>query len=113
MSDFFEDIGRGITDAVNARTEKYRAETTSDSPESGNTAAYFGRSIVDVASDYLKLGKEAAKKSLVEKFSASGTGSELISEARRQEIQKFLNNPVVWLVALGILGAVFMLGRRS
>ena len=110
---FFDDLGKGITDAVNARTAQYTADNTSSAAVSGNTGAYWGQSIVDVVSTYITTSAETARKSLVDKFTSSGTGSKMVDDARMAEIQRLLSSPTTWIVAGLVIFGFVMLGRAS
>jgi hypothetical protein len=110
---FLEDLGTGITDAVNQNLARYQVDNTTTAPVSGNTGAYFGHSIVDAVSTWISAGADAARKKLVNQFSTSGTGSKMIEEARSQELQKWLSNPMTWIIAGAVIFGFIWLGRAT
>lgn len=110
---FLEDLGTGITEATTAKLAKYTTDTHNETPVSGNTGAYLGKSIVDAVGTWITLGADKARTNLVERFSNSGTGSKMVSEARNQEFMRLLNDPMTWLIALGVIFGFLALGRMS
>jgi hypothetical protein len=105
LSDVWDGIVQGVSSKVQSAEQRITT-ATGVKPESGNTGAYLGLSIIDTLSGLIHGKANAAQQAVLN----SGTGKSLISQATQKQVAALIGDWRTWAIVGGLILLFMVLG---